>query len=299
MTESPTDFRTRFLFESLAVRGEIVRLDATVRTVLEKHDYPAPLQALLAEALAAAALLAGTLKFEGLLILQAKGMGPLTVLMAECSHDGKLRAIARYDGDVPDAPLVQLLGEGHLAITVDPKRPDGGPSQRYQGIVPLDGISLAECIEHYFSQSEQLGTRLWLVTGGGRVAGFLLQELPDAAGARRDSDAWVRLCRLTDTLTAEELLFLEPEILLHRLFHQEDVRLFAAEALKFACSCSMERVQHALRSLGPAELRAILAEQGQIEVTCEFCNQRRHFGPADVEDLLRRPPDGSPGKPAA
>ncbi len=268
-----TDFRTKFLFENLAVRGELVRLNSTVTTVLEKHDYAAPVQALLAESLVAAALMAGTLKFEGLLVLQAKGSGPLTLLMAECSHDGKLRAIARYEGEVPDAPLVSLLGDGHLAITIDPVT-----GNRYQGIVPLDGISLAECIEHYFGQSEQLGTRLWLVSDGHRAAGLLLQELPATAAAQPDADAWTRLCRLTDTLTRDELLGLAPETLLHRLFHQEDVRLFDAETLGFSCSCSRERVEHALRSLGEAELRSILEEQGQISVTCEFCNQQRSFG---------------------
>lgn len=276
-----TDSRTRFLFENLAVRGELVRLDATVATVLAKHAYPEPLQALLGEALAAAALLTGTLKFEGLLVLQAKGEGPLTLLMAECSHDGKLRGIARYEGEVPDAPLVSLLGAGHLAITIDPVS-----GNRYQGIVPLDGMSLAECIEHYFSQSEQLGTRLWLVTEGARAAGFMLQELPATAGVGADADAWNRLCRLTDTLTASELLALAPETLLHRLFHQEDVRLFDAEGLMFACSCSQDRVRQALRSLGEPELRAIIAEQGAIRVTCEFCNQQRVFTDTDLPGLL-------------
>ncbi|MFZ5724430.1 MAG: Hsp33 family molecular chaperone HslO [Pseudomonadota bacterium] len=297
MTEPSTDFRRKFLFESLAVRGELVRLDATVRTVLEKHPYPPALQALLAEALAAAALLAGTLKFEGLLILQAKGIGPLTLLMAECSHDGRLRAIARYEGEIPDAPLASLLGEGHLAITIDPTLADGSRGQRYQGIVPLDGISLAECIEHYFSQSEQLGTRLWLVTNGSRSAGLMLQELPGAGTTRQDADAWNRLCRLTDTLTAGELLGLPPETLLQRLFHEDDVRLFDAEGLMFACSCSQERVVHVLRSLGETELRGLLAEQGFIDVTCEFCNQHRYFEPADIENLLRNPPERpAPGR---
>ncbi len=279
-----TDYRTKFLFEGLAIRGEIVRLEATVQTVLAKHAYPLPVQALLGEALVAAALLAGTIKFDGLLVLQAKGEGPLTLLMAECSHSGKLRAIARYEGDVPDAPLVHLLGGGmsHLAITIDPAQ-----GTRYQGIVPLDGLSLAECVEHYFRQSEQLGTRLWLIAGQGRAAGLLLQELPAAAGNVPDADAWNRLCRLTDTLTGAELLSLPAETLLNRLFHQEDVRLFDAESLEFACSCSLERTRNALRSLGGAELHSILAEQGRIETTCQFCNERRTFDAIDVETLIR------------
>lgn len=271
------DSRIRFLFEQLAVRGELVRLDATVAAVLGKHEYPAPLAALLGEALAATALLAGTLKFEGLLSLQARGEGPLTLLMAECTHDGDLRALARWEGEVPAQPLVHLLGAGHLAITIDP-----AVGQRYQGIVPLDGLSLAECIEHYFAQSEQLATRLWLLTDGRRAAGLLLQELPATAGARRDADAWNRLCRLTDTLTGPELLDLAPETLLHRLYHEEDVRLFDADGLRFHCSCSRERTLAALRSLGRPELESILAEQGRIETTCQFCNETRAFTAPDL-----------------
>lgn len=285
---SEQDFRAKFIFESLAIRGEVVRLETTVQTVLAKYDYPVPLQNLLGEALAAAALLAGTLKFEGLLALQARGDGPLTLLMAECAHDGRLRAIARYNGEVADMPLVHLLGAGHggyLAITIDPQTTDGAPGQRYQGIVPLDGLSLAECIEHYFRQSEQLDTRLWLVTGNGRAAGLLLQKLPEGHGARPDADAWNRLCRLTDTLTAPELLGLSAEHLLQRLYNEEDVRLFDADSLYFTCSCTAERVVQALRSLGPTELRSIIAEQGRIDVTCEFCNETRTFHAGDFPDL--------------
>lgn len=276
---SADDFRARFMFEAHDIRGEIVRLDETLRTVLSHHDYPPLAAGLLGEALAAAALLTGTLKFEGLLTLQARGEGPLTLLVAECGHRGTLRGVVRHEGALPDAPLAQLLGAGHLSITIDPA---GG--QRYQGIVPLDGMSLAECIEHYFRQSEQLRTRLWLVTGGGMAAGLLLQELPARQGG--DADAWNRLCQLADTVTAEELLGLAPEQLLHRLYHEEDVRLFDSDPLAFACSCSRERIAAALRSLGPAELRSILAEQGQVETTCEFCHKTRRFGPEDIQALL-------------
>lgn len=273
-----TDIRTKFLFEALAVRGEVVCLEQTLQAVLGKHDYPAPVQALLGEALAAAALLTGTLKLDGLLLLQAKGDGALRLLMAECTHEGDLRGIARWDGDVPDAPLVHLLGDGHLAITLEP-----ASGQRYQGIVPLDGLSLAECIEHYFAQSEQLGTRLWLVTGEGRAAGLLLQEMPGAAGVARDADGWNRLCRLTDTLTAGELLQLAPETLLQRLYHEEDVRVFDADALRFRCSCSRERMLAALQSLGRDELQAILDEQdGSLETVCQFCNERRAYSATDL-----------------
>lgn len=285
---SSTDQRTRFLFDSLAIRGEIVRLDNALATALAHHDYPTAVARQLAECLAAAALLTGTLKFEGQLILQAKGAGPLTLLMAECSHDGQLRGIAHHEGDCADAPLVTLLGahdgSGHLAITIEPLA-----GQRYQGIVPLDGESLAECIEHYFVQSEQLNTRLWLVAEGNRAAGFLLQELPGVAAALRDEDAWNRVCRMADTLTASELLGLSVEALLHRLYHQEDVRVFPGEPLRFGCTCSRDRTLRMLASLGRTELRSILAEQGCIEVSCEFCRQKYTFTPDQMSGLLTDP----------
>lgn len=276
-----TDYRRKFIFENLAVRGELVRIERTLGRVLANRPCPIALQGLLGEALAAAALLAGTLKFEGHLALQARGTGPLNLLMAECTHDGHLRAIARHEGEIPDAPLYSLLGAddggGHLAITIDPV--DG---QRYQGIVPLDGLSLGECIEHYFAQSEQLSTRLWLVAGNGLAAGILLQELPASGEIAPDADGWNRLCRLTDTLTEAELVGLSAEALLTRLFHQEDVRLFDADELAFACSCSRERTLNALLGLGMSELQSILAEEGRIETVCEFCNEVRVFMPEDL-----------------
>jgi len=279
------DQRTRFLFDSFAIRGEIVRLDASFATVLGNHAYPPVIARQLGECMAAAALLTGTLKFEGQLILQAKGAGPLTLLMAECSHDGRLRGIAHHEGTCDDAPLAALLGaqggNGHLAITIEPLA-----GQRYQGIVPLDGESLAECIEHYFAQSEQLSTRLWLLTEGHRAAGLLLQELPGTPASERDGDAWNRACRLADTLTASELLDLPAEALLHRLYHQEDVRVFPGEALAFGCTCSRERTLRMLASLGRAEIRGIIEEQGRIEVSCEFCRRQYLFDAADVAGLL-------------
>lgn len=276
----------RFHFSDSPVRGEIVQLGRSVEEVLERHDYPERVARLLAEAMAAAVLLTTTLKFEGALILQARGDGPLEALMVECNHRREIRAIAQVgEGWSPEAdalPLAELFGPGgQIAITIDP---EGG--QRYQGIVPLDGETLAACLEHYFAQSEQLPTRLWLAAGEEKAAGLLLQVLP-GHDRGEDADIWPRLCQLTDTVTAPELLDLPATDLLFRLYHEETVELHGSEPVVFRCTCSRERTERVLISLGEAELRGIVAEQGAIEVSCQFCNQEYRFDPIDVEQMLR------------
>lgn len=279
------DFVQRFHFSDSPVRGELVQLADSVEAVLERHRYPARVADLLAEALAASVLLANTLKFEGSLILQARGDGPLQTLMVECNHRHELRGIAQLGESWSEAaaslPLGELFGQGQLSITIDPEQ-----GQRYQGIVPLDRGSLAACLEHYFEQSEQLPTRLWLAADGDTAAGLLLQVLPGHdQGA--DADLWPRLCQLTETVKKDELLGLPVSELLYRLYHEESVELHEAEAVCFQCSCSRERTEQVLLSLGEAELRGIIAEQGAIEINCQFCNQDYRFDPIDVEQILR------------
>jgi molecular chaperone Hsp33 len=178
-------------------------------------------------------------------------------------------------------PLSEIFGDGQLAITIDP---EGG--QRYQGIVPLSHDTLAQCLEYYFEQSEQLPTRIWLAAEGEAAAGLLLQVLP-GHDQGEDADIWPRLCQLTETVRKEELLELPASELLYRLYHEEVVELHAAEPVCFRCNCSRERTQQVLVSLGEAELRGILAEQGAIEISCQFCNQEYRFDAIDVEQLLR------------
>jgi molecular chaperone Hsp33 len=252
---------------------------------LDRHDYPDRVQTLLGELMAAAVLLASTLKFEGSLTLQARGNGPLETLMAECNHLGEVRAIAQvgeaWDADTATLPLPELLGDSQLSITIDPE--DG---QRYQGIVPLNGLNLAQCIEHYFAQSEQLPTRLWLACEGEQAGGLLLQVLP-GHDDEQDRDQWPRLQQLSDTVRPNELASLPAEELLYRLYHEETVELFAATDIRFNCTCSRERTEQALISLGAEELQTLLEEQGRISVSCQFCNQEYQFDPIDVAQLIR------------
>lgn len=279
-----TDALHRFLFESHPVRGEFATLDGVWQTVLERRDYPAPVRRVLGEAMAAAALLSATIKYTGVLTLQLQAPGGrLRLLVVQVHSDRTLRGLARWDetAELPDElPLAGLCGHGTLVISIETE----GAREPYQGIVPLDGESIAAALEHWFAQSEQLPTRLVLAADAQRAAGLLLQRLP---GVDADADHWQRVTQLGATLTAAELLSEAPETLLHRLFHEEDVRSFGAEALAFRCSCSRSRSAAALRTLGAEELRALLAERGgTVGVDCEFCGQAYTFDAVDVEALL-------------
>lgn len=286
-----TDFIQRFHFSESPVRGELVQLSATVAEVMARHDYPERVQALLGEAVAAAVLLASTLKFEGSLILQARGDGPLETLMVECSDQLEVRGIAQvgegWSEQTATLSLAELFGHGQLAITIDPVK-----GQRYQGVVPLDAPTLAGCLEHYFEQSEQLPTRLWLTADEDGAAGMLLQVLPGHDDAE-DADIWPRLQQLTDTVKPDEMLSLPATELLYRLYHEELVELHEANEVCFRCTCSRERTEQVLLSLGEAELRDILAEQGEIDISCQFCNQEYIFDGIDVEQMLRGGAGGS------
>ncbi|MDR5868512.1 Hsp33 family molecular chaperone HslO [Halomonas koreensis] len=287
-----TDQIQRFLFEDTNVRGEIVTLEQSHAEVMDRHDYPPAVTRQLGELLAAVALLTETIKLDGTMSLEVRGQGPLSLLMAESNPGGDLRAIARLDEEAAlpaeDAGFAELVGAGQITITLDPRE-----GHRYQGIVALNRDSLAGCLEDYFAQSEQLPTRMWLADDGQRAGGLLLQRLPDEA-ANRDDDAWDRTVHLAATLTEGELLGVAPQELLHRLFHEETVRIFEPKALRFACTCSRERIAGALLSLGAEELRDILAEQGGIATQCHFCHTRYEFTIAEVEAMLADPEGTSP-----
>lgn len=275
-----SDTLQRFLFENAAIRGELVRLDATWRAVLSKHDYPEPLARVMGEMMAACALLAATLKFNGAVIMQIQGTGPVRLVVVECTARFAMRATAKWEGPLSDSDFTTLVGDGKFVITLDPK--DGGNT--YQGIVALEGRSVAEVLEHYMERSEQLGTKLVLAADGALACGLLLQKLPEAES--EDADAWNRVNQLAATLSPPELLGLPFAEIVHRLFHEEDVRIFDPQPVHFECSCSRERVGGMLRMLGVDEVRSILAEQGQVEVGCEFCNQRYVFDAVDAEQLF-------------
>jgi molecular chaperone Hsp33 len=273
------DSLRRFVFEHSQVRGQLVHLDASWRAVQARFDYAPVVRDLLGQALAASALLVATLKMEGSLTLQIRGDGPVSLLVVQATSARTLRGLAHSAPDVSAAPLPELFGDARLVITIDPEQ----SRERYQGIVELKGDTLAAALESYFAESEQLATRLWLAVDEQQAAGLLLQALP---GTDEDPDAWQRAVLLAETLRDAELLSLPAEQLLHRLYHEEDIRLFEPAPLSFRCSCSRERIETVLRGLGYDEVQSILRDEGVIGVDCEFCNQHYDFDSVDAERLF-------------
>ena len=275
----------RFLFDNADIRGEIISLDSSLVDALASHDYPQNVRELLGELVTAAVLLSSTLKFEGIMSLQAKGDGPLSLLMVECTDQKTFRALARWEegADLSGKGLKQLLGEGTLVMTIDPHK-----GKRYQGIAPLHHETLTESLKDYFQQSEQLATRFWIASNGDKCAGMLLQALPATEGrsVEEREESWNRVAILADTITNEELLELDHETVLNRLFHEEDVRLFDEEPVQFSCNCSRPRSARILQGLERAEIDSIIAELGEISMNCQFCNQQYTFVEKDIDDIF-------------
>ncbi|TNE96258.1 MAG: Hsp33 family molecular chaperone HslO, partial [Gammaproteobacteria bacterium] len=232
------------------------------------------------EALVASVLMSSTLKFEGTLSLQAQGEGPLRTLMSECSHDRYIRGLARFDEHaMTDQDFHSLLGEGRMAITITPDK-----GNRYQGVVPREADTLAGCLEEYFERSEQIATSLLLFSNEQGAAGLLLQRLPGSSD--EDNELWDRVNHLARTVKEDEMLELDSETVLHRLFHEETVRLFDSEPVAFRCSCSRERTLGALEAIGKEECYSILDEQGAIDMDCQFCHTHYRFDRNDIDHLF-------------
>ncbi|MCX4188805.1 Hsp33 family molecular chaperone HslO [Methylophaga sp. OBS3] len=279
------DHLQRFLFDSAAVRGEWLQLKETWQTVKAQRDYPPAVAKLLGEMLGAAALLAETVKMDGRLVLQCRSQGPVSLLMVECTSEHTLRGLANWTGDIADdASMQSLLADGTLVLTIE----NAGAKQPYQGVVSIHGESIAEALETYFAQSEQLNTRIWLRTNEETVGGLMLQQLPEQDPAKHDED-WQRLNHLAATITSEELLDLDAVNLLHRLFNEETVRLMSTTVLEFACTCSRQRVADTIKLLGQQEAEEIIEERGFVELACEFCNTHYQFDPVDVAGLFNDP----------
>jgi molecular chaperone Hsp33 len=299
----------KFIFEGLPVRGMIVRLTGAWTEMLARREaaggYPEPVRRLLGEMCAAATLMQANIKFNGALILQMQGDGPVKLAVAEAQPDLALRATASMVSEVPDGADITALfnvnGQGRCAITLDPKDRHAG-QQPYQGVVPLHGdhkeplSHLSEVLEHYMLQSEQLDTRLVLAANDQVAAGLLIQRLPvqgegNLGGRKNEDDIGLdehynRIAILAGTLKPEELLTLDVDTLLHRLFWEEDIRRFEPQAPRFACTCSRERVGRMLVSLGRAEVDSVAHERGQVEVGCEFCGLQYRYDPVDVAELF-------------
>lgn len=288
-----SDIIQHFIFDSTDIRGEIITLEEAYQQVRRNNAaaeeaVPESVLRLLGEFMAAVALLSGTLKFEGLLTLQARGDGAMPMIMAEASYQKGLRAAVQVSDPaaieaMEAVSLKELLGNnGLLAILIQPDK-----GERYQGIVPLEKTNLAQCLEDYFAQSEQLGTRFWLAANEERATGLMIQELPQQlADAQSNADHWQTISALAETIKDEELLSLDQHTILYRLFNEEEVRLFDPIAVSFQCGCSEQRCANTILSIGQAEAKAILSEQDLITMDCHFCGQKYQFGPQQVEKIF-------------
>ena len=312
----------KFLFQGLPVRGMLVRLTEGWQEVLKRRAsreaYPAEVRQLLGEMAAAGVLMQSNIKFNGALVLQVMGDGPVKLAVAEVQPDLAFRTTAKVVGEVPPGAQLEAMlnvhGKGRCAITLDPK--DKLPGQQpYQGVVPLHGDrreplqKLSEVLEHYMLQSEQLDTRLVLAANDEIAAGLLIQRLPikgegnleGGAAADRNEDGigqsedFNRISMLAATLTAEELLTLDADTILRRLFWEEQVQRFEPQQPRFACSCSRERVGQMLKGLGREEVDSVLAERGDVEIGCEFCGLLYHFDAVDVGELFTAQVQQQPG----
>jgi molecular chaperone Hsp33 len=299
-TENTKDTLQKFIFDNAAVRGELVEISDTWREIQARHGYPAAVRNVLGEMVAAAALLSANLKFNGAIIMQIHGDGPVRLLVVECDAQLRLRATAKLAEDAvvaDDASLTDLLnvhGKGRFVITLDPL--DKVPGQQpYQGIVPLDGDDMATVIENYMLRSEQMDTRLWLAADDQVSRGLLLQKLPRHSGKddqteqqseEDELETWNRAVILASTLKQEELLSTDIQTLMQRLFWEETIRVFEPAHPQFHCSCTREKVGNMLKMLGREEVESALADLGQLGINCDFCGKHYDFDKVDCAQLF-------------
>lgn len=276
---SQDDTVQRFLFDKLAMRGAIVHLDESYQTIMRQHAYPKSVAKLLGEALLSAVLLCNTIKFEGQLTIQFQSDGLISLLVAKCNHKGLIRAMSQWDHAALSDELEYALGDGQLVITIE--RDDA--VKPYQSIVPFNRKSIAGALENYFEQSEQLPTQFVFAVDKGRAAGMMLQRMPDE---NFEQDNWDKAAMIMQTVTTEELFGLENEKLIHRLYHEEDIRLFDVSPVEFYCNCSVERMANAIRACGKDEIEQILAEKQEVAVCCEYCNHEYKFSKDDIHGIL-------------
>ena len=289
-----SDTLQRFMFDSSPVRGELVEISDAWQQIQARRSYPTPVTTMLGEMMAAAALLSANLKFNGSIIMQIHGDGPVQLLVVECDSSLRMRATAKLTADASiadDANLNDLVnphGHGRFAITLDPA--DKLPGQQaYQGIVSLDGDSVATVIENYMLRSEQLDTRLWLAADDKVTRGLLLQKLPNEGGMpspQADNDRWDHVVMLASTLGAEEMLSTDIMTLLNRLYWEEQVRVFEPRHPSFHCGCSREKVGNMLKMLGRDEIESALADLGKLDIDCDFCGQQYAFDAVDCAQLF-------------
>jgi molecular chaperone Hsp33 len=279
------DTSQRFIFEKENVRGEIVHVDNTFKTIIAQRDYPKDLQKLLGEALLACVLITGGLKFKGEVSLQFHGDERLPLLLVQCNDELCVRAVAKFkktESLVETIDYNQAFNEGKLVLNLN----QYNSTKTYQSIVPVKSGSLAESIMYYFAQSEQISTQIHLAVDEDKAAGILLQLMPDQSSKNREN-FWEYAVKIAETITDKELLNLDNQEILYRLYHEEDLNLFEPRQVMFRCGCDIKKIQQILLMFGEREARQILAENGEVSVNCDFCNKNYTFDEIDITLLFK------------
>ncbi len=273
----------RFMFEDASIRGEIAYLDETYKTIMHQHPYPAAIRRLLGEALIACLLVSSSIKFEGEVSLQFHGDKRLPLLLVQCDHQLRIRAFAKYNDTAAENDYQQAFLAGKMALIIN----QYNQTQAYESIVPIHSSSMADNLMHYFAQSEQIATRVWFALQDGKAAGMLLQLMPDSQkNSQQKEQFWEYAVQIGETITENELITLDNATILHRLYHETELRLYAARPVHFGCRCSLQKMQHILSVLGQKEIETLLQEQGHVRVNCDFCNQLYEFDAIDIALLF-------------
>ncbi len=278
-----TDTLQRFMFEHASIRGEIAHLDETYKTIMHQHPYPPAVRALLGEALVSCLLLAGSIKFEGDVSLQFHGDKRLPLLLVQCNHALQLRAFAKYQDDADDIDYNDAFLQGKMVLVIN----QYNKTQDYQSVVPIRSTSMSENLTHYFAQSEQVASQVWLAVNDQRAAGMLIQLMPGQDTQQRE-EFWEYAVMLGQTISDEELLTLDNPTILHRLYHETELRLYPSRPVTFQCRCTLEKMKQVLTVLGENDVQQLLEEKGEVDVRCDFCNQQYIFDPIDITLLFRK-----------
>jgi molecular chaperone Hsp33 len=277
------DTLQRFIFEHASIRGEIAHLKETFTTIINQRPYPPMVKNLLGEAMVSCLLLAGSIKFEGELALQFQGDKRLPLLLVQCDNHLQMRAFAKYEDALHTEDYAEAFLHGQMVLTIN----QYNHTQAYQSVVPIQSTSMGENLMHYFAQSEQVASRVWLAVNENSAAGMLLQLLPGQDIEQREQ-FWEYAVALGQTVSEGELLTLENQTLLHRLYHETQLRLFESRSVSFQCRCSTEKMQQVLTILGEEETKKLLEEKGQVDVTCDFCNSHYSFDAIDIALLFHK-----------
>jgi molecular chaperone Hsp33 len=278
------DTLQRFIFEHAHIRGEIVHIDKTFQDIMQQRNYPPMVKNLLGEALVSCLLLASSIKFEGRLNLQFQGDARLPLILVQCDHELNIRAFAKFTEGLEILDYATAFLQGQMVLTIN----QNNQTQAYQSTVPIQATSMSENLMAYFAQSEQIPTQVWLAVNEDKAAGMLVQLMPGQDSMQRE-EFWEYAVQLGQTVTEDELLNLDNQTLLYRLYHETEVRVFDSKYTRFLCRCSPERMQQVLKILGEQGAQELLKEKGEIAVTCDFCNSKYVFDPIDVTLMFHKP----------